>query len=318
MKKELKMNFTDSLDSCIQKNLFTRNPYDPIKLAATTEKIVCKGENRKYFGFWITPQNYKVGVATGYTVGCCLKCVFCWASETRDDIEKSLGFYSPEEVFERLTDFVRQKRRLNRIRISDGEPTIGKQHLIKLIELTERSDITEFILETNGILLGYDSDYVKSLSQFKKLYVRLSLKAGTPEDFTRKTGAIPEAFELQFQALRNLIGYEINFGVAAMSADPRFMSPIERISLIAKLAEIDPALVLKLEEEMAVLFPTTKKRLLASGWNLDGPHLPVLLRKIPFLKRFVQFSYEPLRYVGRQKISLRYSVKAIRELFHGI
>jgi len=42
-----------------------------------------------------------------------------------------------------------------------------------------------FILETNVILLGADRDYVKGLSRFKKVHIRVSLKAGTTEDFTR-------------------------------------------------------------------------------------------------------------------------------------
>lgn len=310
------MLISDSADTHPHVSKSGSRGFDPLKLAEATEKVVCKGNKRKYFHFGTT-LDYKTGIATGYAVGCNLRCVFCWAHDTRDNIKKETALYSPDEVFERLSNIAKQKR-LNQIRISDGEPTIGKQHLLGLIELAERSDIGRFVLETNGILLGHDSDYVKSLARFKKLYVRLDLKAGTPEDFTRKTGAIPEAFDLPFQGIKNLINHGINVGVAAMSADPRFMSPTERISLIGKLAEIDPELVLNLEEEMTILFPTTLKRLRASGWNLDGNYQPVLLRKMPVLRRFVQFSYEPVRSVGCRKISLRFTLKCIRDLIHGI
>lgn len=296
----------------------SKQPFDPIKIAEKIEKAVCIDDKKKYYCFRITPQNYRVGVATGYTVGCCLQCIFCWANETRDNIEKTSAFYSPDEVFDRLADLVREKKQINQIRISDGEPTIGKSHLLKLLELTERSNIGKFILETNGILLGYDSNYVKSLAQFKKLYVRLSLKAGTPSDFTHKTGAIPEAFEFPFEAIRKLIKHSISFNVAAMSADPRFMSPTERISLIAKLAGIDPGLVLKLEEEMVILFPTTMDRLKVSGWIFNEANHPTLIRKIPALKRYVQVSYNPLSSLQCQKISARFTIKAIREMFYGI
>lgn len=312
------MKVSERADKNLYDSKTGKNPFDPIALANATEKVVCKGDKRKYVGFWITPQNYKVGIASGYVVGCNLRCIFCWANTTRDNIEKGSDFFTPEEVFERLSSMVNQKKALEKVRISDGEPTIGKEHLLRVIELTEKSNILEFVLETNGILLGHDIDYVKSLSQFKKIYVRLSLKAGTPEDFTRKTGAMPEAMEYQFQAIRNLIDHKINFSVAAMSADPRFMNPVERVSLVAKLGEIDPALVLKLEEEMTVLFPTTKKRLKAAGWELNESQLPALLRKVPALRRFVQVSYEPVRSLQRQRMSLRFSIKALRELFHGI
>lgn len=312
------MKLSEKADKHLHDSKTGKRPFDPIALANATEKVVCKGDKRKYVGFWITPQNYKVGIATGYAIGCNLRCIFCWANTTRDDIEKGSDFFTPEEVFERLSSMVNQKKALEKVRISDGEPTIGKEHLLRVIELTEKSNIPEFVLETNGILLGHDIDYVKSLSQFKKIYVRLSLKAGTPEDFTRKTGAMPEAMEYQFQAIRNLMAHKVNFSVAAMSADPRFMNPVERISLVAKLAEIDPALVLKLEEEMTVIFPTSKKRLEAAGWNLNASKMPAFLNKVPVLGRFLQFSYVPVRSLQCQRVSLRFSIKAIRELFHGI
>jgi len=63
-----------------------------------------------------------------------------------------------------------------------------------------------FILEANGIILGNDKDYVKRLSEFKdRLYVRVSIKAATPESFTQRTGAIGEFYTLPFQALKNLL-----------------------------------------------------------------------------------------------------------------
>jgi uncharacterized Fe-S cluster-containing radical SAM superfamily protein len=69
----------------------------------------------------------------------------------------------------------------------------------------ENSEFPLFILETNGILFGMDRDYVKRVSRFTKPHVRISLKAGTPEAFMRKTGAKPEAFEIPFQTIRNLL-----------------------------------------------------------------------------------------------------------------
>jgi uncharacterized Fe-S cluster-containing radical SAM superfamily protein len=292
--------------------------FDTLGLARSTETVVCRGDKRKYYGFWVTPQNYSAGVATGYAVGCGLRCVFCWANETRDNAEQGSDFYSPEEVFERLSALVAAKKGLDMVRISNGEPTIGKEHLLKVLELIEKSEIREFVLETNGILLGHDEDLVKSLAKFKKLYVRLSLKAGTPEAFSRKTGATPDGFELQFQGIRNLMKHKVRTGVAAMSADPRFMPPLERVSLIGKLAAIDPALVLALEEEMTVLFPTTQKRLDSDGWDYSNVRTSRIVRYVPFLQKFVQYSYEPVSSLKRQKVSLRYTMKAIRELFYGI
>jgi uncharacterized Fe-S cluster-containing radical SAM superfamily protein len=311
-----KLNDTQSSQPHFYQNHLTPGfkPFDPLELASVVEKAVCQGNRRRYSRFGYT-LNYKTGIATGYAVGCVLRCIYCWADRSRDKFSKTYQFYSPQEVFDELKTIAKQ-RNLDLIRTSDGEPTIGKTHLIELLELVEHSNFRKFILETNGILLGHDKEYAKSLSKFQKLSVRVSLKAGTPEDFTRKTGAKPEAFELPFQAIKNLKSEGCSFTVAAMSADPRFMTPIERIYLIAKLAAIDPHLVLNLEEETAVLYPTTLKRLKAIGWETRVSKQNIF-HKIPLLRKFIQVSYIPIAQLGMQKISKKRSIKAILELLHG-
>jgi hypothetical protein len=128
-----------------------------------------------------------------------------------------------------------------------------------------------FILETNGILFGADRDYVKAVSKFRKAHVRLSPKAGTPEDFRKKTGAKPEAFEIPFKGIRNLLDSGASFHVAAMSADPRIMDEKERRGLMLKLADIDPKLALKLEEKVVDPYKTTLARPEYAGLKLKWP-----------------------------------------------
>lgn len=294
-----------------EKNLsFTsiyRDPFDPLKLAKDTELIVSRGNLRKYSHFGWT-RNYGKGVATGYACGCCLRCVFCWSTQSRDSPEKWGKFYSPSQVVANLTEIARRIS-VKKARISGAEPTLGKQHLLEVLELIEGTDIERFILETNGILLGADYDYVAKLSEFSKVHLRISLKAGTADDFTRKTGAESYAFNLPFQAIRNIRELGIDYSVAAMSADPRLMTPIERICLIKYLAEIDPALVLKLEEEVVYAFPDTIKRMKAVGYDLgmSGVH-----------KWFPRFVYVPVQSLQKKKFSLYLTIKNIRELLAGI
>jgi uncharacterized Fe-S cluster-containing radical SAM superfamily protein len=157
------------------------------------------------------------------------------------------------------------------LRISGGEPTLGKEHLPALLAHAESSEFDLFILGTNGILLGADRDYVKDLSRFRKVHIRVSLKAGTLEDFTRKTGAKPEAFQIPFKAMENLLDSGVGFHVAAMSADPRIMDEKERESLILKLADIDSELALELEEEVVDPYRTTLARLEYAGLKLKWP-----------------------------------------------
>jgi len=238
--------------------------FDPIELGKETEKIVCRGNERKYTDFYATGV-YR-GIATGYAVGCSLRCVFCWSDWSRDYPEKYGSFYSPEEAYRKLESAARRSG-VEKLRISGSEPTIGKDHLLSLLELVEKSKFSLFILETNGMLFGFDRDYVEKISRFKKPHIRVSLKAGTPEGLRKRTGAIESAFELPYDAIKNLQDYGVSFHVAAMT-DPRLMPLDERKRLIQKLRDIDIRLVRNLEEEVADPYQTTIARLEAAGIQL--------------------------------------------------
>lgn len=210
------------------------------------------------------------GIATGYTVGCCLRCSYCWVSFSRDFPERYGEFYSPEAAFQRLRNAA-HRARVRKLRISGAEPTLGKEHLLGLLEQVESSEFDLFILETNGILFGADRDYVRAISKFRKPHVRVSLKAGTPEAFTRKTGATPESFELPFKAIRNLLDYGVSFHVAGMIDDPRIVTPEERAELARRLLEIGPELVATFEGEVVDPYDSTLARLKAAGLKLEWP-----------------------------------------------
>lgn len=243
-------------------------PFDPVQLARETEMIVCKGDARKYTDFYAT--GVYGGIATGYTCGCCLRCVFCWVDRSRDFPERYGRFFTAQEAFGRLREAA-LRYNVRKLRISGAEPTLGKEHLLRLLQHVETSEFELFILETNGILFGVDRDYVKAVSKYTKTHVRLSLKAGTPEDFTRKTGAKPEAFEIPFRAIRNLLDFKVSFHVAAMSADPRIMSHEERLALLEKVASVSSRLVSTLEEEVVDPYETTLARLKYAGVKLQWP-----------------------------------------------
>lgn len=243
-------------------------PFDPLELARQTEQIVCRGDSRKYTKFYCT--GVYGGIATGYTCGCCLRCIFCWVDWSRDFPEKSGVFRSPAEAFGQLARVAR-KARVRQLRISGAEPTIGKSHLLSLLAKVESSSFRLFILETNGILLGADPNYARQIARFKKVHTRLSLKAGTPEAFTRKTGARPESFELPFEGIVNLLRAEASFHVAAMTADERIVSRQERRNLLDRLSSIHPALADNLEEEIVDPYHTTLERLQYAGLKLKWP-----------------------------------------------
>ncbi|NIO49588.1 MAG: radical SAM protein [Candidatus Aminicenantes bacterium] len=253
-------------------------PFDPLELARETGNIVTRrgkeGLERKYVGIYSAPV-YR-GIATGYAAGCCLRCVYCWANWSRDYPEKLGEFYSPKEVAQRLFKAAEngitapgwerfRNLKIDRLRLSGCEPTIGKEHLLSLLKYVKDSKYSLFILETNGILFGSDRDYVKRLHEFKeKLYVRVSFKAARPEGFTQRTGALGKYYELPFKALEYLLDEGIDARAAAMT-DPMVMPQEERKILIEKLNEIDPKAdyFSYLEEEQIDRYDTTLQRLKA-------------------------------------------------------
>lgn len=253
-------------------------PFDPLELARETEKIITRegpgGLERKYTDFYSVPV-YR-GIATGYAAGCCLRCIYCWSNWSRDFPEKLGRFYSPREVASKLFKAAQKGivyseywRKLipsiNKLRLSGCEPTLGKDHLLKVLKFIENSNYSLFILETNGIVLGYDRDYVKKLAKFKeKLYVRVSIKAAAPEGFTQRTGAIGEYYKLPFNALKYLLEEEIYAKAVAMT-DSNIMPGEERKNLIRMLDKIDKKVNYPktLEEEVIDSYDTTISRLKA-------------------------------------------------------
>ena len=107
------------------------------------------------------------------------------------------------------------------------EPTVGREHLLNLLEFVEDSDIDVFILETNGILFGADKTYVMDVSRFTKPHIRVSLKAATSKGFEKRTGAKGEFFNLPYHAIEYLKDAEVSFHVAAMT-DSRVLDKNER------------------------------------------------------------------------------------------
>jgi uncharacterized Fe-S cluster-containing radical SAM superfamily protein len=253
-------------------------PFDPLELARETEKIVTRegpeGLERKYTDFYSVPV-YR-GIATGYAAGCCLRCVYCWNNWSRDFPERFGRFYSPKEVAQRLfeaaqpgiaySNYWRKAiPKINKLRLSGYEPTLGKEHMLSVLEHIEKSNYP-FYLKTNGLLFGADRDYAKKLSRFSKfIYVRVSLKAATPEGFTQLTGAIGEYCELPSRALRRLLDKGIYARAAAMT-DSKVMTKEERKALIERLSEIGPRYGKgELEEEVIDVYDTTINRLKASA-----------------------------------------------------
>lgn len=234
-----------------------KETYDPLHLASQIRPLVGRGNLRRYYRI-ARPGRWYGGIATADCCGCCLKCVFCWSNHPRDHPEVG-KFYEPAEVFRHL-DSCASKFGYKLLRVSGNEPTLCQDHLLELLRLVEESKKYRFILETNGILI--DTNYARKLSGFKCLHARVSLKGTTEEEFSRLTGARPEAFNLQLSALEHLVDEGVSCHPAVMLS---FSTREGLEELKTRLEEIDPKLPEQLEEEYVFLYPHVVERLRAAG-----------------------------------------------------
>jgi uncharacterized Fe-S cluster-containing radical SAM superfamily protein len=222
--------------------------YDPIKLSKKIEALVIKGDMKKYYRF--RPAGFYGGIATADTVGCNLRCKFCWSSNSVWNANNVGEFYTPENVAEILNN-IANKKGYHQIRISGGEPTIGKKHLITLLENIDPNYL--FILETNGILLGENKTYIEELSKFKNLHIRICFKGCNSKEFSMLTGA-KNGFDYQLKALEYLKEKNLSFNIAMVSVYT------DKKCFFDKLIEMGLEKIM-IEEEEIKLYPLVRKRL---------------------------------------------------------
>lgn len=236
--------------------------YDPLKLTETVREKVVKVinlvEERKYYRF--RKDRWYGGIATGDVVGCNLRCGMCWSWRNASHIMTE-GFYcSPERSFHQLRN-IAYSHNLRMVRLSGGEPTISINHVLSLLKLFENTGL-EFILETNGLIIGDDPEFANKLVRYNHLVVRVSLKGCCREDFHKITYARPEFFDLQLKALENLIEAgakpcEQVYPAVMLS----FSEEKDYRALQEKLSRIDPLLSKCIDEEYVILYPHVVKLL---------------------------------------------------------
>jgi uncharacterized Fe-S cluster-containing radical SAM superfamily protein len=155
----------------------------------------------------------------------------------------------------------------SQLRVSGGEPTIGKAHLLGLLDLLKNEGLS-FILETNGILLGHDADYARELAGYDFVHVRVSLKGCNGQEFSMLTGAESDGFELQLGSLKALTeaGVECHPSVIVS-----FSSNENLDNLKERLKQIATVLAEQVEIEELILYPHVIKRLQKCGiHNVSG------------------------------------------------
>jgi uncharacterized Fe-S cluster-containing radical SAM superfamily protein len=233
--------------------------YDPFQRHLAIEKQVTRlgpeGKEKKYYRF--RPARWYGGIVTADCAGCGLSCRFCWVRDAVMLRPADTGrFYTPRQVADNLTGLAR-KFGFSQLRVSGGEPTIGKAHLLQLLDLLKNKGLS-FILETNGIPLGHDENYARQLARYDFVHTRVSLKGCNEQEFSTLTGASPEGFKLQLSSLKNLTE-------AGAKCHPSVMISFSKKEnfhdLMGKLEQIDPNLAAQVEIEELILYPHVVKRL---------------------------------------------------------
>jgi uncharacterized Fe-S cluster-containing radical SAM superfamily protein len=242
------------------------SPFDPIARAKEIERIVSENTRRKYYRV-SRPGRWYGGIASADCCGCNLQCVFCWSDKPRENPDKYGKLCTAEQVSERLIQCARDHN-YRLVRISGNEPTIAKEHLLKIIRIINKTKLL-FILETNGTLL--DEAFVQELAKFRNLHVRVSLKGTNPEEFSMLTGAIPETFERIMDSLSLLNEYQVDFNLAVMLS----FSPDKNLVLLKqRIQDIASDIMNDFEEEYVILYPHVKGKIKKAGIELLLAYTP--------------------------------------------
>ncbi len=253
--------------------------YCPIALGVATEKVVVRGNQRKYVQLGRRLLFYG-GSISATEVGCNLRCKFCFSDKPVWK-PKSVGrFYSPQQVFDGLSKSA-QKHGYKLISASASEGTLGRQHLLELLDLVEQSDYI-YILETNGMTLGVDREFAQILAKYKRLHVRVSIKGTCADEYHTLTGAAPSSYRLPYLALSHLIeaGVSCNACLMISFSDDEGIASAKQL-----LSDVHPGILKSLELEKITLFPKVAERLAKFGLR------PVSAKRIASTKRVRD--YEP-------------------------
>jgi uncharacterized Fe-S cluster-containing radical SAM superfamily protein len=249
--------------------------YDPFELGEEVSRSVARESNgveeRRYYRF--RGGRWYGGIAAGDVVGCNLRCGFCWSWREASHVMVKGFFCRPEEAFKRLVN-IADARGYRLTRLSGGEPSLSRKHVLRLLELFEKTRF-KFVLETNGLLIGSDASYAEELAQYRCLIVRVSLKGTCEEEFHALTLADPGFYNQQLNALRNLVDAGLEPGEQVYAAVMLSFSTGENYeNLKTRLAGIHPRLPLEIDEEYVILYPHVAELMRRRGLKPRTAYMP--------------------------------------------
>ena len=139
---------------------------------------------------------------------CNLRCPTCYATSGEGDF---LSMKKIEEMMDFLLDSEYGEGEI--LQISGGEPTMHPQ-IIEIIKLARQKGVKYVLLNTNGLRIAADENFVKELSQFEgrfEIYLQFdSFDDKIYQDFRGK-----KLWEIKKKAIDNLTKYKIPITLVA-------------------------------------------------------------------------------------------------------
>jgi uncharacterized Fe-S cluster-containing radical SAM superfamily protein len=198
-------------------------PFDPVEHSLEVEQIVMRGNARKYYRFRHADFYGPNGIITADGLGCNLLCAYCWnyIKNQNPETAKSLGFMSPSDVSKRLQSLA-IRHSCDKFRISGCEPFLGQASTLHISSILKSmpSD-SDFLIESNGLMLGFDPALIKHLEGLDNILIRIAVKGSDPLTWSKITGAQGSYQGYQIKAIKALRAKGLSVSVAIM---PKFVN----------------------------------------------------------------------------------------------
>jgi len=139
---------------------------------------------------------------------CNLSCQNCYASSEADG-----KFLSLKQISGMLDQYIKCEKNPDVLQISGGEPTLHPQ-ILEIIKLARKNKILMIMLNTNGIRIAEDENFVKELSKFKgRFEVYLQFDGFKEETYRKLRGK--NLLDTKLKAIQNLVKYKIPITLVA-------------------------------------------------------------------------------------------------------
>jgi uncharacterized Fe-S cluster-containing radical SAM superfamily protein len=194
-------------------------PFNPIDRGLEVERIVMLNGSRRYSRFRFA--NFYGGICTADAVGCNFLCAYCWNYYKNENPLNVGSLFTPAQVVQKLKSMA-DKNDCDKFRISGCEPFISKASTVHIKNILDLMDNGDFIIESNGLLLGFDPSLIDLLAGFDNILIRIAVKADNDKTFEALTGSLGSYREYQLKAIHALRANGINVSVAYM---PNFVDP---------------------------------------------------------------------------------------------